>query len=52
MRSYDASYGADAGELEKAAAETIQRHLNPTLVPTKRRSSRNRRGSGFFRESI
>jgi len=32
MRSYDASYGADAGELEQAAAETIRRYLLPTPV--------------------
>ena len=29
MRSYDASYGADAEALNRAAAETIKRHLSP-----------------------
>jgi hypothetical protein len=32
MRSYDASYGADARELGQAAAETIRRYLLPTPV--------------------
>jgi hypothetical protein len=31
MRSYDASYGADAETLNRAAAETIARHLGPKL---------------------
>ena len=30
MQSYDASYGADAAELERAAARTIRRYLSPT----------------------
>ena len=29
MRTYDASYGVDAGELEQPAAETVKRHLLP-----------------------
>ena len=29
MRTYDASYGVDAGELEQAAAATIRRYLSP-----------------------
>jgi hypothetical protein len=32
MRSYDASYGADARELEQAAAETVRHHLTPRRV--------------------
>jgi hypothetical protein len=30
MRTYDASYGVDAAELEQAAAETVKRYLLPT----------------------
>ena len=52
MRSYDASYGADAGALQQAAAETIGRYLipvraSPPAVPASAPSARSvRRRAG------
>lgn len=34
MRTYDASYGVDVGELEQTASETVRRYLAPAPIPT------------------